>query len=260
MTIKLLTPISHLFKEEKVKQEIVNLSDELEARERTCDLNINNTTHYHIDFDLNIGLEEHQLDFLENYVKPNECIQTLTFQAARDCKKVEVKNNQYFPKSNVLNLNEQINNTKESTKKIRDIVGTSRIIGIENNNFFDTGAYEICTSYEYLIKSCESAGLNLLFDCAHAHVTCTNKNVNFEEYSQKLLNNTSCNQFHLCEPSFFYKNNKVHAIDSHNMPTPFSTKKTLNLMQVFDVEYLTIEYYRDAYNLIEYLKYLRKII
>ena len=81
--------------------DIIGLSDELEARERTCDLNVDNTTHYHIDFDLNIGLTDNQIKFLEKYVKPNEKIQTLTFQAARDCEEVEKKDNKYFPKSNL---------------------------------------------------------------------------------------------------------------------------------------------------------------
>lgn len=260
MSIKLLTPISHLFNEETAISEIIKLSDEFEARERTRNLNIKLTTHYHIDFDLNIGLEEDQLDFLKGYVKPNEHIETLTFQAARDCEKVEVKNLQYFPKSNKLSLKEQVDNTKQSVKKIRDIVGTSRIIGLENNNFFNTGAYEICTSPEFLIESCEIAGINLLFDYAHAFVTCTNKNIDFQEYSKKLLNKIFCNQFHLCEPGFFYNNNTVHAIDSHNLPTPNSTKNALSLMQLFNVEYLTIEYYRDSRKLIEYLKYLKQLI
>ncbi len=260
MSVKLLTPISHLFKIKNNVLDISKLSDELEARERTCDLKIENTTHYHIDFDLNIGLNDNQLKFLENYVKPNEQIQTLTFQAARDCEQIEEKDKKYFPKSKPLDLKKQVENTKISAKKIRDIVGSSRKIGIENNNFYNTGAYEICTSTEFILESCEKAGLNLLFDYAHATVTCINNNIDFHTYANNLLGNLKCNQFHLCEPSFFYNEYGAQAVDSHDLPSPLSTNSALVLMKKFKVEYLTIEFYKDSENLIKYLKYLRKLI
>ena len=79
--ISLLTPISHLFKSDfRFASDIANASDWLEARERTADLRIPNTTHYHIDFDLNIGLTDDNLDFLRNQVSPRDEIQNLTFQ------------------------------------------------------------------------------------------------------------------------------------------------------------------------------------
>ena len=64
----LVTPISHLFNDEENAKEIISFSDCLEARERTCQLHFQNTTHYHIDFDLNLGLSEKQLDFLIEHV------------------------------------------------------------------------------------------------------------------------------------------------------------------------------------------------
>ena len=59
----LLTPISHLFLNESDGEQIAFESDYLEARERTSHLRFANTTHYHIDFDINIGLDQNQLDF-----------------------------------------------------------------------------------------------------------------------------------------------------------------------------------------------------
>ena len=50
--LKLVTPISHLFKNEVDAHSIEEFSDELEARERTANLRFNNTTHYHIDNEL----------------------------------------------------------------------------------------------------------------------------------------------------------------------------------------------------------------
>ena len=76
----LVTPISHLFKDRKNAELIMKHSDFLEARERTSDLFFPNTTHYHIDFDLNVGLTEKQIQFLVNFVKPREEINTLPFK------------------------------------------------------------------------------------------------------------------------------------------------------------------------------------
>lgn len=260
MSIKILTPISHIFKESVLAEDITNLSDALEARERTCELKLSKTTHYHIDFDLNIGLSNNQIEFLEQHVKPRENIKTLTFQAARDCNEVILKNNQYHPNSSPLTIYDQLENTRKSVKKIKDIVGSFRNIGIENNNYYPTGAYDICTSTEFLISCYEDLGLHLLFDIAHAIVTCTNKNLSFENYAKKLLTNMECKQVHLCEPSYTYGNKLPKAIDSHNLPSPKSTQDTLNIMRKWNIKYLTIEYYKNADTLKEYLYYLKTLI
>ena len=69
-----------------------------------------------------------------------------------------------------------------------------------------------------------------------------------------------CKQVHLCEPSFSYSNRLPKAIDSHNLPSPKSTQDTLKIMQKWNIKYLTIEYYRNADTLKEYLNYLKKLI
>ena len=83
-TIKLVTPISHLFNNPVDAHDIERHSDELEARERTSSLRFNKTTHYHIDFDLNLGITNKQKEFLYEYVKERDEIQTLTVQLTRD--------------------------------------------------------------------------------------------------------------------------------------------------------------------------------
>ena len=69
-----------------------------------------------------------------------------------------------------------------------------------------------------------------------------------------------CEQIHLCEPSYFYENEFVYAIDSHNIPSPTNTINTINTMSKWGIEYLTIEFYRDAKILKEYLLYLKTLI
>ena len=69
-----------------------------------------------------------------------------------------------------------------------------------------------------------------------------------------------CGQVHLCEPSYTYGNKLPKVIDSHNLPSPKSTQDTLNIMRKWNIKYLTIEYYKNADTLKEYLYYLKTLI
>tara|TARA_A100001388_G_C28757022_1_gene495522 strand:+ start:1190 stop:1984 length:795 start_codon:yes stop_codon:yes gene_type:complete len=258
--MKLLTPISHLFNNKKDAQNISKVSDFLEARERTCNLKFKNTTHYHIDFDLNIGLSDKELQFLKDHVYPREEIQILTFQASRDSEKVKIKNGMFFPDSNILDISEQIKNTKESISKIRNIVGKDRFIGIENNNYYPTGAYDICTSTEYLNAVINTNNCHLLFDIAHALVTCTNRKISFSDYSETLLKSQKCLQMHLCQPSYFFNNGIFNAIDAHEVPSFEITELAILMGLNWNIEFLTVEYYKDAEKLISYLKFIKEQI
>ena len=255
--MKLLTPISHLFKDKKQVENIIKFSDKLEARERTCNLHLENTTHYHIDFDLNLGLNNKQIEFLEQHVKPRENITTLTFQASKDCEKVTIEDGMYFPNSEIIPIKQQIETTKQTITHIQSIVGTHRVIGIENNNFYSTGAYNISTSLDYLLAVLEFNNLELLFDVAHALVTCANSSIDYEIYSNKLLATGKCNQFHLCQPTYFYDLNGISAKDSHEIPNYELTESSISLAKKWGVKNLTVEYYKNADILTSYLKYLK---
>ncbi len=258
--MQLVTPVSHLFTNLSYAKMIESHSDSLEARERTAALNFKNTTHFHIDFDLNLGLNEEEKDFLIEHVKPREEIKTLTFQASRDCHKAKISDGMYVIASNILDLDEQVENTKNSLKEIRNIVGSDRDIGIENNNYFSTGAYDICTSLEYLLRVLDETDLYLLLDIAHAKVTSVNKNCSFEVYVQSLLETWRCKQIHICEHSVIKKNGNLLAIDSHEIPSFTTSAETVELCNKYKIPCITVEYYKDAEKLTEYLKYLKSLI
>ena len=258
--MQLLTPISHLFNNENDAKKIIEVSDFLEARERTCKLKLKNTTHYHIDFDLNLGITEKQLQFLEEYVYPREEIRVITFQASRDSEKVKLKNGIFLPDSNIIEISDQIKNTKESIAKIQNLLGKERLIGIENNNYYSTGAYDICTSTDYLNAIINSDNCHLLFDIAHALVTCANKKISFSNYSESILKTKKCLQMHLCQPSYSFNNGIFEAIDAHEIPSFETTELSISLCQKWNIKFLTVEYYKDSEKLITYLKFIKKLI
>ena len=257
--MKLLTPISHLFKDKENANMIIEVSDFLEARERTADLKFNRTTHYHIDFDLNLGLTERQIQFLITHVKSREEIKSITFQASRDCEKIKLRNGIYYPDSPSINLYDQVQNTKNSLIRIKDILGNDRFIGIENNNYYPSGAYDICTSTEYIREIINTTNCHLLFDIAHALVTCANKQTSFESYANDLLNTGKCKQIHLCQPSYFYGKDPIKALDSHEIPSFELTELSIKFCVKWGIDFLTVEYYKDAKILVEYLKLFKSL-
>ena len=82
-------------------------------------------------------------------------------------------------------------------KIIKDIVGNHRYIGIENNNYYQTGAYEIATSAKFINKVIKELDCHLLLDIAHAKVTCKNKKLNLDSYINELSKGIKCRQMHL---------------------------------------------------------------
>ena len=229
--ISLVTPISHLFQTDELTNEICTLSTSLEARERTSKLRLPKTTHYHIDFDLNIGLTEDNINFLKNEVKDRQGIHTLTFQISRDSEKVQIKKGMFYPESEPLEEKIQIENFKKSLKIVRDIVGTDKTIGFENNNYYDTGAYDLCTSQGFIIKLLNDTDAKLLFDYSHAFVSCFNRGTDFESYAKSLLSTKKCIQMHLCEVNYIYQRNVPICIDAHDIPSPKTTSKAVELVE-----------------------------
>lgn len=258
--MKLTTPISHLFNDHENAIKIIESSDFLEARERTANLRFNNTTHYHIDFDLNLGINEKQIQFLIDNVQPRNEIEFITFQASRDCEKIKSKNGIYYPESQAFTLEEQLKNTKQSILKIQNILGKDRKIGIENNNYYPTGAYDICTSSEYISEIVNTLNCHLLLDIAHALVTCANKEISFEKYTNSLLKTEKCSQIHICQPKYLYNHKKIMAIDSHDIPSFELTDLSIKICKEWNINFITIEYYKDAEILISYLNFIRKFI
>ena len=231
--MKIITPISHLFNDPHNAKKISHVSDGLEARERTCNLRFKKTSHYHIDFDLNLGLTEKQIDFLKCHVKKRDDIKVLTFQATKDFEKTTIKNGIYQPIGIRLTINEQLERTKKSIKEIKNIVGSHKTIGLENNNYYPSSAYDIATSKEYIVEAANQNDINLCLIMPMLSKLYQSKD-DFEDYSNFLLENTNCIQLHLCKHRVDISKDKCLAIDAHDIPAmklPKMFKLCKNILQ-----------------------------
>ena len=259
-TINLVTPISHLFNNESDAQNIEEFSDALEARERTATLRFQNTTHYHIDFDLNLGIKDYQKDFLYEHVKNRDEIKTITFQLTRDTEDFTLSNGRFLPKGPLLNENEQLRRSKESMKIIKDIVGSHRFIGIENNNYYRTGAYDIATSANFINRVIQELDCHLLLDIAHAKVTCKNKMIDLDKYIQELTTQIKCKQMHLCKTDTRITEYGEETFDAHLIPNNEDITQAIKICKNLDINCLTIEYYKDPKLLVRTLKSIKQLI
>ena len=255
--IEVVTPISHLHLDGVSSRKICSVASCHEARERTCRLRLPGTTHYHIDFDLNIGLTDDNLEFLRNEVAPRDEIQNLTFQISKDCEEVIVKESIFYPNSRAISSDEQLLNIEQSLAIIKDIVGSERVIGIENNNYYPTGAYDICTSSSFINRALENFELKLLLDYAHAVVTCWNRRMSENLYLEELLSSKKCIQLHYCEVGYSRKGKEVICYDAHELPSNLTTEKVILLSQLWGIKSITPEYYKDTEKLVNHLEMVK---
>lgn len=161
-----------------------------------------------------------------------------------------------MPYSRILTLEEQLENTKLSVKKIQDIVGTCRSIGVENNNYYRTGAYDICTSASFFLGLGNIEECHLLLDYAHAMVTCFNRKFDIDVYIDTLITSNSCPQVHLCQPGYSKGETEDWMYDAHELPEKDLTQKVIRLMLKRDIEFLTVEYYKDSETLLTWLEWV----
>jgi len=260
MTPRLITPISHLCSDSQVFKTIQSLSFSLEARERSLHLiGTTKPTHFHIDFDLNHELTSDQLAYLDSVSKYSS-VKVFTFQISRDCIDVALKDGVFVPLSQPLPIQEQIQNVRKSVDLIQNILGQDRLIGVENNNFHATGAYDICTSSDFIREILRIPNLFFLLDYPHAIVTACNAGIDLDFYVDSLMYSNKCVQMHLCQPTYTLVSGTFSAQDSHELPSFELTQRAIAICRYYGIPSLTVEFYKNSERLIDYLIYLNHLI
>jgi uncharacterized protein (UPF0276 family) len=131
-------------------------------------------------------------------------------------------------------------------------------IGLENNNYYPSRSYKYVTDAKFIKKIVEENKIYFLLDVAHSMITAYNRKINFFKYLYSLPLNQVI-QIHICSPGKDNKNNIL--IDSHLRPSKKIFNLIIKILKKFkQIEYLTIEYYKDTKGLIESIIALRKKI
>lgn len=249
--MKICTPVSHLFADEDLAKSIINYSDCLEGRPGMINYTHKKIEVFHCDV-----IEPHKpdldIEYLKKVISIHKNLKLITFHCASTTLKPKLNKEGYWIDGEPLLENEMIENFSKNIKLIKNIIGNDIKIAIENNNYYPSNSYETITDAKFISRLVNENDIYFLFDIAHAKVTCFNKNINYKRYIEELPLN-KCIQVHVCEEGYV----KNLAKDLHNFPTRNTIDEVYNLCKQYsNIEYVTIEYYKDINDLQMTLNYI----
>lgn len=251
------TPISHLFEDKVFGQEIALVSDCLEVRERSLQSKLENQWLFHVDIDLTHKWDAEIKNHILSALSIKQELRLITFQASRNCSEASLIEGSYQSKGYIYTREEMLHYAHSNVDWLRSKLCSRTAIGIENNNYFPTSAYDLVCDGDFLTEIVELTEIYFLLDIAHAMVTAKNKNIQYLDYLNSLPLSKLI-QLHICQPHI-----PSHGLarDSHECPSSEMFAEVSRLITLYpQIRYLTIEYYKDKDVLINSINHLRFII
>jgi hypothetical protein len=251
------TPISHQFENETYGGEISEASDCLEVRERSLDTEWANQFLFHIDVDLTHEWNDEMHTYLSTAFNKKPHLRLITLQATRCCLGERLIDGMFQLEGKIYSAREMIDNSIVNSKWLREKLSPDTAIGLENNNYYPTPAYQDVTDGDFISEVLEENDLFLLLDIAHAMVAAHNKNLSYDQYIASLPLHRII-QLHICQPKLPVGG---VAVDAHGAPDEGMFQEVLRLVEKLpNIKYLTIEYYKDKDILIESILHLRQLL
>jgi uncharacterized protein (UPF0276 family) len=254
--VKIAAPISHLFEDGETARKIIASCDCLECRERSAGSKWANQELFHFDIDMNLPWQDELKAELSGILKTKPELRLASFQMSSCYDRPQIEDGMYVPGGRRVGRGEMLESAAENIAWIRELLGSTVNLAVENNNYYRTPAYEDVTDPAFIRAVVNDNGLGLLLDLAHAVVSAHNSGTELEEYLAGLpLENVV--QLHLCSPGI---DGRGFARDEHNLPDGQTYGLTRRFLSRGTVKYLTVEYYREADGLIESHGRLRELI
>lgn len=254
--MRIATPVSTLFNDAASAAAIVSASDCLECRDHGADVAPALAELFHFEAQLVHPWSERQRAFIADAVRARPSLSLVTFHCASCCDEPTLEGRMYRVGGTVRTRDEMLRAAAENVAWLRHALPASVEIGVENNNFYPTPAYEHVTDGDFLTRLVRENGLSFLLDLAHAHITAHNKGMPHEEYVRSLPLH-AVRQLHICRSDI-----DAHgmAVDAHHAPDAdvFAEVRGI-LSRHATVRYLTVEYYRDLQGLLEALRECREV-
>ena len=195
-------------------------------------------------------------DVKEN--KAADCVQSLQ-QAADEVYSLSPGSKKfitcYVPGSVKYSTSELFENARDNINWLKSFLPEKILIGVENNNYYPTKAYEHVTDSDFITKVVKDNKLRFLLDISHAKITSHNRKIPYVEYISNLPMDETI-QLHVCKNEI---NNLGLAVDVHNVPDDDIYEEVAELIKKYPIEYITIEYYRDKDSLVSELKRYREL-
>jgi uncharacterized protein (UPF0276 family) len=251
MSIKIATPISTLFTDEESTRRISSLSDALEIRNPLKPVPPSEEYLYHAEESIVVLLTDEEIERIVSVINKHK-VDTVSFHVASCFQRPKLIGGVFYPNGAMMTEAEMLSNARVNMKKLRARAGIKKYI-IENNNYFNTGAYETVTEPLFLSTLMSDLNIGLLLDIGHARVSSHHTGISFEHYVNKLPLDKIL-QIHFSSPTL--KKDKMK--DTHRKLTLQDwnhLKETLNLTK--NIRHITIEYYKNLEILESMLKTLR---
>ncbi|OGE76836.1 MAG: hypothetical protein A3C85_03975 [Candidatus Doudnabacteria bacterium RIFCSPHIGHO2_02_FULL_48_21] len=255
MKPKIATPISKLFNNSSLQKEILELSDVVELREYSNPIESDLPRIYHCDWSVVDVWSAEEVEKIANIIRSNNP-QLVTFHVNSCYFKPPIEDDMFVPSGEKLAESELIGNARRNLEKLETAVGRKFQKGVENTNYYPTGAYEIVTTPEFLNKLMSEFDMKFLLDMAHAQITAINKKIALEDYLGR-LNLDRAIQMHISRPD----KNETLAKDIHESLEDDDWDMVRKLVsRCPNLQYMTLEYYKDDKKLILMLKKLKEIL
>jgi len=252
---KIATPISDLFENREDAEKIIEVSDCLECREEHSDTQFPKQDLIHFDLSIIHEWSREDRQHIQNLIISKPHLSLATFHLASACAKPILKDRVYYPGGQAYSREELLSNAKKNIRWLHECFGDHLLIGVENNNYYPTLAYQYITEGNFISQIVEENAIFFLFDIAHAGITAHNKGFSYEDYCatlpfQKII------QIHVCK---YRVDENSMAYDTHDVPDESIFLEVDRIYQRFPFKYLTVEYYQDTNSLLLVLERARKL-
>ncbi len=256
--LKIATPISHLFKNPFFAEEISFYSDVLEFRDHSVNHNQHIQEVFHCELQPIHKLEDKDFEYLQKIKEEKKSLRLVSFHMASCYDRPIINDAVYQPGGRKYSIDEMLTYAKNNFIKIKSIFGKEVKLAVENNNYYPTEAYKIVTNPDFIRTIVEENDIYFLFDIAHSKVSAHNYSVSYIDYVKGLPLNR-CLQLHICRHGI--NETTGSAFDAHYPPSAEDLLEVIDYVKKHTtIEYLTIEYYKDASLLVELLKEFKKSI
>lgn len=254
--IKIATPISHLFENKDYTKKILSFSDCLECRDFSINATLAKQEVFHCDLQPIHKLTETNINYLKYIRNTKKDLKLITFHITSCCDNPYIKNWMFQVRGKEYTEKEMLINARKNLLIIKEIFGENVKMAIENNNYYPTDAYKFVTEHGFISQIVYENNIYFLFDIAHANITSNNKKMEYNKYKNMLpLDRTI--QLHIC--SYEIGENDL-AYDVHNYPSEKEFAEVKDFLNKFELQYLTVEYYKDVDYLINSLKRLKELL
>ena len=255
--VKLATPVSNLFTNQKTTAQILAFSDLLEGRDFTHQTELQRQRLFHFELSVVNGWTQDDRKWIERIVRERETLELISFHMAACCSAPLMVGIMFQLGGKVFTRSRLLANAEENITWLKKITVSRNIkIAVENNNYYPTPAYAHVTDSEFITQIVNDNQIGFLFDLAHARITVGNRALSYKKYLAGLPMEHAL-QIHVCQ---WGVDAKGMAFDAHEVPQPALNEEVLALVKKYEIKYVTIEYYRNLKKLLQTLRSYRVLL